>query len=251
MKRLVAGFLALCAVAFAQTPSRVTIANYAGYNALAPVAPGSLASAYGTFGNVTLTAVPGNQLNPMPRTLAGIVVRVAGTDAPLYFVSSGQINFVVPVGTPTGAQTVEVLSGGTVIARGPINVYDVGPALATINQDAARPGLIVNADGSLNLTTPIARGGIVLVFATGCGATSPASPDGAPPTATANVAARVRAFVSVHEAEVVGAAASGQFPGICQVNIRVPNQPIVSGTVPLFLTVNGIASNPVTLRVQQ
>ena len=94
-------FLVLAALSAAlmtaQTPGAVTVINYSNLDVKAPVAPGSIASAYGNFASVTTTAL--SSLNPMPTTLANLRLTVGGVNAPLYFVSANQINFVVPVGT--------------------------------------------------------------------------------------------------------------------------------------------------------
>ena len=103
------------AVSLAQTPGPVTVISYAGYTGDFPIAPGSIASAYGTFTGVATTSA--STLSPMPITLAGVSLRVNGVDAPLYFVSAGQINFVVPAATPLDKQTVQVVQGGNVIGR--------------------------------------------------------------------------------------------------------------------------------------
>lgn len=233
----------------AQTPAPVTVINYAGYTSTFPVAPGSIASAYGDFGNVATTAL--TNLNPMPKELAGVKLRVNNVDAPLYFVSSSQINFVVPVATAIGKQAVEVVSGGSVVARGSVNVYDVGPGLASSDNSATRQGIIQNQDYGVNSQTVRARRGeIIQIYATGCGATNPAVTDGVPPSAAAHAVAPVKAYLSVSEAVVHYAGAHTQFPGICQVNVAVPNETFITGQVPVFITVNGIASNPVSVWIQ-
>ncbi len=243
-----AGFFALTACSlFAQGP--ISVINYSGFNPLAPVAPGSIASVFGSFGPVTTTAW--NAANPpMPTTLATVAVRVNGVAAPLYFVSSGQINFNVPVGTPEGRQTVEVVVAGSVVGRGTVNVWPQFPALAASNTAPERPGVILNQDNTANVTTPAARGSVIQLFATGCGATNPASVDGVPAGGAAPSVARVQAWVSVFEAAVQYAGAQPQFPGVCQVNVVIPNQPSITGNVGVYIAVNGIASNPVTVRVQ-
>jgi uncharacterized protein (TIGR03437 family) len=234
------------ASAFAQ--GSLAVINYSGFNPQAPVAPGSIASAYGTFTGVATAAWGGT--GSMPRELSNTRVRVNNVEAPLYFVSAGQINFNIPVATPAGRQTVEVLIGGNVAASGSVNVWDAFPGLAARTTDAARPGVILNQDSSDNLQIPATRGSIIQLFATGCGATNPAALDGTPTGAIAPAVAPVKAWVSVVEATVEYAGAQPQFPGICQVNIRIPNQPFITGNVPLYITANGIASNPVSVRVQ-
>ena len=238
-----------CLPAWGQTPNPVTVINYAGYTATFPVAPGSIASAYGDFGNIPVTQL--ESLNPMPKQLAGVKLRIGGVEAPLYFVSRSQINFVVPVATASGKQTVEVLSGGAVVAKGSVNVYDFGPGLASSDNSATRQGIIQNQDYSINGEQSRARRGeIIQIYATGCGATNPPVQDGIPPAAPAPTVAKVQAYVSVVEAVVQYAGAHTLFPGICQVNVQVPDQRFITGQVPVFITVNGIASNPVSVWIQ-
>jgi uncharacterized protein (TIGR03437 family) len=132
-----------------------------------------------------------------------------------------------------------------------MNVYDVGPGLASSDNSATRQGIIQNQDYSVNSETSRARRGeIIQVYATGCGATDPAVTDGVPPSAAANAVAPVKAYVSVSEAVMHYAGAHTQFPGICQVNVAVPNETFITGQVPVFITVNGIASNPVSVWIQ-
>jgi uncharacterized protein (TIGR03437 family) len=238
-----------CGAVFGQTPAALAVVNYAGYTGTFPVAPGSIASAYGAFGNVATTSA--ESLNPMPTTLAGLSVRVNNVAAPLYFVSGGQINLVIPVGTPEGRQTVEVVQGGNVIARGTVNVHPVGPGLAQSDTQTTGQGILQNQDFSINSQTARARRGeVIQIYATGCGATTPALEDGRPPAALSPARAEVKAFIDVREAAVAFAGAHPQFPGICQVNAVVPNVASISGRVTLFLTVNGIASNPVSFWVE-
>lgn len=232
---------------YAQT--RITVVNYSNFNPLNPVAAGSTVSGYGAFTGVATAAW--DTTGSMPRELANTRVRVNNVEAPLYYVSATQINFNIPVNTPDGRHRVEVLSSGNVLASGEVNVWNAYPALATRNTDSTRPGIIQNQDNSINLDVPAARGSVIQLYATGCGATNPPALDGTPSGAAANAVLPVKAWVSVVEAAVQYAGAQPQYPGLCQVNIVVPNQPFVSGTVPLYITVNGIASNPVTVRIAQ
>jgi uncharacterized protein (TIGR03437 family) len=235
------------AATYAQGP--FTVVNYSGFNPGNPVAAGSTVSGYGVFTGVAVAAWDGT--GSMPRELANTRVRVNNVEAPLYYVSSTQINFNIPVSIPNGRHRAEVLVGGNVVAAGNVVVWDAFPALATRNTDATRPGIILNQDNSINLTTPAARGSVIQLFATGCGPTNPPALDGTPSGAAAPTVLPVKAWVSVTEAVVQYAGAQPQFPGLCQVNIVIPNQPFITGpAVPLYITVNGIASNPVTVSVQ-
>jgi len=256
MKTLVARILSWtalsAAVAFGQTPGPVTVINYSNLDTKAPIAPGSIASAYGTFGTVTTTAL--TSLSPMPRALAGVRLTIGGVDAPLYFVSANQINFVVPVATSTatGSAAVEVFNGATAVARGTVNVFDVWPALATAGTAATRPAIAQNQDFGINSATARAkRGEVIQLYATGCGVTEPRVADGTPPTALSRAVANVRVTISVVEVAAQFAGAHPQFPGICQINAVIPTDTFIAGQVPVIVTVNGIASNAVSIWVAE
>ena len=240
---LAAVTLPLCA------QTAVTVANYAGYTGAFPVAPGSIASAYGDFGAVATTSA--STLSPMPKELASVRLRVNNVDAALYFISRNQINFVVPVATASGRQPVEVASGGSVVARGTVNVYDFGPGLASSDTTPARQGIVQNQDFSVNSTSARARrGDVIQIYSTGCGTVNPQVQDGVPPTALSSAVAAVKAYLSGQEAQVTFAGAHPQFPGICQVNAVVPDRPFITGQVPLVVSVSGIESNAVSIWIQ-
>jgi uncharacterized protein (TIGR03437 family) len=234
---------------FAQATAAVTAINYVGLTGTFPVAPGSIASACGNFGNVPTTAL--ETFNPMPKELAGVRLRVNEVDAPLYFVSPTQINFVVPWSIPAGRHDLEVVMGGSVIARGTVNVYDIAPGLASSDTSPLRQGIIQNQDFAINgPAAPARKGEAIQIYATGCGAVEPAVADGMPPAGLSGAVATVKVFISVEEAQVQFAGAHPLFPGICQVNAFVPDRSFITGQTPVFITVNGIASNPVSVWVQ-
>ncbi|MCX6585314.1 MAG: hypothetical protein NTX13_01875 [Acidobacteria bacterium] len=254
MKILSKRFLMLAALSAAlmtaQTPGTVTVINYSNLDVKAPIAPGSIASAYGNFGSVTTTALA--SLSPMPTTLANVRLTVGGVNAPLYFVSANQVNFVVPVGAATGSVPVEVLNGTTTVARGTVNIYDFWPALATAGTETTRPAIAQNQDFGINSrTTRARRGEVIQLYATGCGLTNPRVTDGAPPAQLSRAIADVKVTISVIEVTPQFAGAHPQFPGICQINAVIPNQSFVSGQVPVLVTVNGIASNAVSIWVAE
>ncbi len=241
--------LASTAITLLAQVSQVAVISYSGFNPLAPIAPGSIASAYGSFGTVATTAT--STPSPLPTTLAGISIRINNRTAPLYFVSSGQINFVVPNATESGSQAVEVLNGSAVIARGSVNIWEAFPAMASSDTTPTSQGIIQNQNFGINSrSTRAGRGEVIQIYATGCGRTSPAAVDGLAPTTLSPAVAKTEAFVANLPAVVQFAGAHPQFPGICQVNIVVPDQAFVTGQIPVFITVGGIASNSVSVWIQ-
>ncbi len=177
----------------AQSTQTVVVVNYAGFTGTFPVAPGSIASAYGNFGNLPTTAL--QTLNPMPKELAGVRLRVDGVDAPLYFVSPSQINFVVPWSVPAGNHDLEVVMSSSTVARGTVKVYDIAPGLASSDTSPRRQGIIQNQDYAINgPAAPARKGEVIQIYATGCGAVQPAVQDGAPPAGLSSAVAAVSAL---------------------------------------------------------
>jgi uncharacterized protein (TIGR03437 family) len=79
---------------------------------------------------------------PLPTTLADTQVRIrdaAGVerDAPLFFVSPGQINFLIPPQTGLGNATVSVRLQNNTIATGMVTIARTAPGLFTANADGA------------------------------------------------------------------------------------------------------------------
>jgi uncharacterized protein (TIGR03437 family) len=162
-------------------------ANGLSADATAPVAglaPNTMATIYGKFGTGTASAYDLPQPIPLPTTLADIQVTVDGTAAPLYYVSPGQINFVVPWSARTaGNAGVEVLkvSTGQLLAAGPIKMTDVSPAIFVTSSVGAGVKLaaVVNQDGTVNdAAHPAKVGQYISIYATGQGVVSSPPADG-------------------------------------------------------------------------
>lgn len=102
----------------------VTVVSAANY--LAPVAPDSIAALFGQ-NLATRTDVAAAQ--PLPKALAGTTVKVNGELAQLFFVSPGQINFLVPKTVPAGSADIIVTSGDGSISTGKVQIAKVAPAL--------------------------------------------------------------------------------------------------------------------------
>jgi len=96
------------------------------------VAPDSIAAAFGSR-LATRTEVAADR--PLPTSLAGTTVKINGELAPLFFVSPGQINYLIPPGTPPGAASVVVTAGDGAVSTGSAQIGAVAPALFTANSD--------------------------------------------------------------------------------------------------------------------
>jgi len=121
-----------------------------------PVAPGSLASIFGSFtGSATMAGSA-----PLPQKLGQTEVFIGGTAAPLLYVSPTQINLQIPSATGLGQFLAEVKVGGQTVARAPVTVVSRAPGVLGV----------FNADGRANSASNAARRGDSLqIYATGQG----------------------------------------------------------------------------------
>jgi uncharacterized protein (TIGR03437 family) len=145
------------AVTVAGALASVSAASFTG----TALAPDSIVSAFGTL--LATTAAVADSL-PLPTTLAGTTVRVrdsAGAErpAPLFFVSPGQINCLMPAGLANGPATVTATSGDGSISIGTIQVATVAPGLfaANANGQGVASGLALRVSGGAQSFEPIAR----------------------------------------------------------------------------------------------
>jgi len=199
---------------------------------------------------------------PYPKTLGDVQVLVNNTPAPLTYVSPTQINFVVPWGAPTnGSANIQVIkvSTGQVLAAGSVQMNSVSPGIFndTANTSNAHQAAVINnKDGSINSpTNPAARGDIVQIYATGLGPVSETPADGDIPKGLSLVTGNVRVLVGTCFLDscpligdeqrdfYFGAALSPQFPGVYQVNVRIPQTTDPSAPAIVLIQVNSTASN--------
>ena len=77
--------------------AQVAIVNNASFRGDQPVAAGSWVAAFGAFSSVSTTTAGAF---PLPKTLGGVRVTVAGVEAALYDVRSTQLTFLIPMPPP-------------------------------------------------------------------------------------------------------------------------------------------------------
>lgn len=238
----------------------VTSTSAASYAAgsLAPEAIGTL------FGTGLALSPVSAATNFLPTTVGGVQVQITDSagvtrSAPLFYVSPTQLSYQMPAGTSTGAATIGVMLNGSAVGRGTTLVEQVTPGLFAANANgqgvAAAIALRVKSDGSqaaesilqLNQTTnqyeavPLSISDacdqlFLLAFGTGFRNRSSLS--------------NVSATIGGANAEVTYAAAQGTFVGLDQANIRIPSSLAGRGGVNVILTVDGKASNTVTINLK-
>lgn len=127
-------------------------ANAASFSGSAAVAPQSIVAVFG------INLATGTELaatNPLPTSLLGTTIKVKdsiGTErlAPLFFVSTGQCNYQMPLGTALGTTTVTVTSGDGKVSAGTIQVEQVGPGVfsAASNGSGAPAAYVIRVRGT-------------------------------------------------------------------------------------------------------
>jgi uncharacterized protein (TIGR03437 family) len=186
--------------------------------------------------------------------LAGTTVKVrdgAGMErlCPLFFVATGQINFIIAPGTANGAATVTVTSGSGAVSTGTLQIVTVAPTLFSANSDGQGPAAGValrvvngaqtfepiiefNAAQNRFVTRPIDLGeGEVFLILFGSGFRSRSS------------LSAVTCAIGGLSQEVLYVGASGDLVGVDQINVRLSRNLIGRGEVDVALTVDGKPAN--------
>jgi uncharacterized protein (TIGR03437 family) len=208
------------------------------------VAPDSVAAAFGAGLAVQTASAPGE--TALPTTLGGTRVMArdsAGVprNAGLYYVTPGQVGFVIPADSATGPGSVIVTSPDGPVYTAAVDVVPVVPALfaadATGRGLAAANVLRVRADGGRSVepvTLPIdfgAAGDQIFLILYGTGIRRLLE--------TSGVTVRVGAL----ELPAAFAGPHPLYPAVDQVNVALPRSLSGQGQVPLAVNVSGAASN--------
>lgn len=105
------------------------------------VAPDSIAAIFGV-GLATRTESAATL--PLPAQLAGTTVTIGGQPAPLFVVTPGQINCLIPAGLTPGRQPIIVRSGDGVTSQGEAQVSQAAPGIFTADSSGrGRPAAVL------------------------------------------------------------------------------------------------------------
>jgi uncharacterized protein (TIGR03437 family) len=166
---------------------------------------------------------------PMPRELADTQVLLNDQPVPLYFVSPGQINFYVPMSTPSsGRAEIQVIrpSTGEVVAAGTVDLAPVAPALFTQSGDQGQIAAL-NEDNSVNsANNPIGRGQVLQLFGTGQGFVANAPADGVPASGLLPTDEKPRVALGTRfldDADIQYSGLAPGYVGVWQINVKIPD----------------------------
>ena len=149
------------------------------------LARGSLATIYGSNFTTGGNTYQGQSL-PLPLSLGGVYVTVAGIPAPLYYINSTQINYQVPLNVPAGnSAKVVVTVNGVPSAAATVAMADYALGIFSYFRTAAAydPIIVHYKDNSfVTPSNPAVPGETLLIYATGIGKLNnpPLSGAGAP-----------------------------------------------------------------------
>jgi len=229
------------------------LVNAASFSPNAAVTPGGIVSVFGS--NLATSNGNSNSGFPLPLTLGGIKLSMGGIDMPLFYSGTGQVNAQVPAELPADSVTSVVaraISGTAETDAVPVSVT-LGPAQPGIfiaaETNAPNQGAILNpANQVVDASNPSSVGGVVVIYCTGLGATTPFVATGAAaPSSTAVTVPVTVTIGGVNAATPQYAGLSPGFVGLYQVNVTIPAGVTVGPLVPVVITQNGVASNTVTI----
>jgi uncharacterized protein (TIGR03437 family) len=212
-----------------------------------PISPGEFVTLYGSgLAKSDQTAAP-----PYPASLNGVSVLINNKPAPVRFVSSGQLNVLVPFAT-TGPTATIVVNNGVSSNTVTVPVAATSPGIFTIDQSGSGGGAILHADYSpVNAAKPAAAGETVLVFLTGLGTVTPALSDGTAGNATTLYRADtdVVVWVGGQPATVLFKGQAPGFPGLYQLNVTLPVG-LKGPTLPLAIQTSNAYHDQVDIPIQ-
>jgi uncharacterized protein (TIGR03437 family) len=221
-----------------------------------PLAQGDIAAVFGN--QFTFDAPTSAATLPLQTTLDNVQVLVNGKPAPVYYTSTGQINFEVPIDAATGDGTIQVVRNGT---QGNLIYVDINAQVPRFIVYDGNYAIMTTPAGALTgvPSNPVKVGDTIVIYALGLGPTSPPVSSGtaSPTSPLATVPGTTKVCFGVETPffqapctapEFVGL--TPNFVGLYQVNVKIPSG-ITSGnsTMALFL-VDNVSSDSVSLAVQ-
>jgi uncharacterized protein (TIGR03437 family) len=210
------------------------------------LAPGTWMAIYGTNLANQLNI---NQAAVFPTSLSGTSVIIGGEQTPLEFVSTGQVNALIPFDL-AGGQTYQVIvnNNGALSAPAPLQTTTITPGVAAYASGYAE----AQHGGDYSLITeasPAKPGEFIIIYLLGMGPTAGTVISGQPSPVGATTTNQPT--VSLNGENVPNIPYSGLTPtavGLYQINLQVPPD-ASNGDLPLIVNEAGVQTPPVILPV--
>ena len=213
----------------------------------APLAPGTIVQIYGS-GLAASTLQTGL---PLPTNVNGTTVIIGGVQAPLYYVSDGQLNAELPLELLAGRQyQILVSANGALTTPDTIDIEPVTPGVA-----AQIDGTIIaqHVDGSYVTTaSPAHPGEVLTIYLAGMGLTDVPVMTGqqSPSDPLAHPMVQPTVTVNGEPAQISFAGLTPQSVGLYQINFTIPMD-APPGNLKLVVAQGTVQSNVSTVIVQQ
>jgi uncharacterized protein (TIGR03437 family) len=210
----------------------------------AALAPGTIVAIYGQ--NLAAQAAQPTSI-PLPTAFNGTSVIIGGMQAPLYYVSPGQVNAQIPFELSAGNQyQVIVSANGALTTPQPIQLSAATPGLA-----AFANGILIaqHSDGSVvSLTSPAKAGEYLVAYLAGLGDTTVpvASGTASPSTPLAQPSDTPALTINGVQSPFLFAGLTPGLVGLYQMNFQVPAD-LPAGDITIVVSQNGQASNQTVL----
>jgi uncharacterized protein (TIGR03437 family) len=205
-----------------------------------PLAPGGIIS---VFGARLASAASFATTVPLPRSLAGVSLRIGGEDAPLYYVGPNQINAQVPFSArPGDSVAIVVNSGGRLSAPQNYLIVPVRPGIFT-----APDGSVAALDGlsrPITAQNPARITDVLQIYAAGLGLVDPPAQTGAAAPSFSNVHNPVTVTIGGVQVPVLYQGLVPGLVGLYQINVGLIPSIAAGDAIPVVVEQDGVQSNP-------
>jgi len=195
----------------------------------ANIAPGSIASIRGSALALKTEAADFNG-GELPVELAGTTVTVNGQAARIFYVSAGEVVFVVPNGLANGPAQFLVTNREGLQSQAEAITSGAAPGVFTVANDGRGQAIILNSDTLIPGPFDPSNGELRLsIFVTGV-------------ATTRNVSVTIKGKPVIVETLV-----PARLPGLDEIHVLVPAELRGAGTSTLVVSADGVQSNSVSL----
>jgi uncharacterized protein (TIGR03437 family) len=212
----------------------------------ASLAPGTIVQVYGSG----LAPSTLQTSLPLPTIVNGTIAIIGGIQAPLYYVSDGQLNAQLPFELTPGRQyQILISANGALTTPDTIDVEAATPGVAMLGNGAV---IAQHADSSyVTPASPAHAGETLTIYLAGMGLTDVTVKTGqlSPSTPLAHPDIAPTVTVNGENAAIAFAGLTPQSVGLYQINFQVPSD-APSGSLPLIVSQGTALSNTSSLPVQ-